>query len=542
MLEAIKPPPQVPPADPNVVVKPPEEAPPPKVEAPDLRFTPQGFRFTGNTVISSEELTALLAPYAFHEVDLDGLNEIVDKVKAFYRQRGYFLAVAFLPKQNISDGVVTIGILEGRLGKITVKHPFPPEARVTEDQVLGMLHARLKEGDIITERSVETPLLLIRDLPGAVVRSTLNRGAQVGTADLEVEVLPEKPKRITGEVHVDNYGNRYAGAYRLGVKASLVSPLGIGDLLSVQGFITNQNLSDFGDVSYLVPVGHLGTRVGVDYGLLNYSLGKEFADLNAHGTADVVNLFVLHPIQRSKDVNLFAQVGLTYQKLNDLQGGAPAQEKNIVGLKTQVNGDSRGTGYVNVYTAGVMFGSLGFGSDVEKSDDAGVNGFHTNGFFTKFYGDYQRLQQLAPNLALFFSASGQAASKNLTAAEKFALGGADRVRGYPEGEAIGDDGFATTLELRYTVPGLHVGAGGFVLTSFFDFGYIRFNAKPGDAPPPEPGQSNSVRLVSYGVGMNFGVPNKYLFRTSIAWHGGRKPTSDTHDNTPRVWVQWVQFF
>ncbi len=218
LLEAIKPAPQVPPADPNVVVKPPEAPPAPKVEAPDLRFTPQGFRFTGNTVISSEELTALLAPYAFHEVDLDGLNEIVDKVKAFYRQRGYFLAVAFLPKQNISDGVVTIGILEGRLGKITVKHPYPPEARVTEDQVLGMLRARLKEGDIITEKSVETPLLLIRDLPGAVIRSTLNRGAQVGTADLEVEVLPEKPKRITGEVDVDNYGNRYAGAIAWGLR------------------------------------------------------------------------------------------------------------------------------------------------------------------------------------------------------------------------------------------------------------------------------------------------------------------------------------
>lgn len=542
LMEATKPPPQVPPADPNVIVKPPEAPPAPKVEAPELRFTPQGFRFTGNTVISSEELTALLAPYAFHEVDLDGLNEIVDKVKAFYRQRGYFLAVAFLPKQNISDGVVTIGILEGRLGRITIKHPYPANALVSEDQVLGMLHARLKEGDIITEKSVETPLLLIRDLPGAVIRSTLNRGAQVGTADLEVEVLPERPQRITGDVEVDNYGNRYAGAYRLGLKSSLVSPLGIGDLLSVQGFITNQNLTDFGDVSYLVPVGHLGTRVGVDYGRLNYSLGKEFADLNAHGTADVVNLFVLHPIERSKDVNLFAQIGLTYEKLDDVQSDAPVQQKNIAGIKAQVNGDSRGTGFVNVFTAGVMFGTLSFGSDLEKADDSSVNGYHTQGFFTKFYGDYERLQQLAPNVALFFSLAGQAATKNLTAAEKFSLGGANRVRGYPEGEALGDDGFASTLELRYTVPGVHFAGGGLVLTGFFDFGYILANAKPGDAPQLDAGQPNSERLLSYGIGLNFGAPNKYLFRTSIAWRGGRKPTSDTHDNVPRVWMQYVQFF
>src|SRR5258708_16248772 len=76
LLDAIKPQQQVPPADPNVVVKPPETPPAPKAEAPDLRFTPQGFRFTGNTVISREELTALLAPYACHEVDLDGPNEI----------------------------------------------------------------------------------------------------------------------------------------------------------------------------------------------------------------------------------------------------------------------------------------------------------------------------------------------------------------------------------------------------------------------------------------------------------------------------------
>jgi len=50
------------------------------------------------------------------------------------------------------------------------------------------------------------------------------------------------------------------------------------------------------------------------------------------------------------------------------------------------------------------------------------------------------------------------ASRNLTSAEKFSLGGATGVRAYPSGEALGDTGYVFQGELRYIIPASRSGA------------------------------------------------------------------------------------
>lgn len=541
LLDTARPgPPPIPPADPDMI-RVPAEARREPVNAPPLTFRPQGFHFIGNTVISTEALNALLAPDVFREVDMNGLYDIADKVKAYYRERGYFLAVTFLPKQNISDGAVTIGILEGRLGRIIVKTPLPPQARITEKQVTDLVHAYLKEGDIITEKSVEEPLLLLRDMPGAAIRSTLNPGQATGTADLTVEVLPESVKRVSGNVQYDNFGNEFAGKSRLSAQVNLISPLGIGDALSVQGFFSEHALTKYGSVSYVLPVTALGTRAGFSYSRLQYRLGGEFQDLDAFGSADVYSLFALHPLVRSKNFNLFGQASLNYKRLDDNQGGDLLQDrKSLVGGRLQLNGDSRDTGYINVFSAGLEYGRLSISDATQQDIDSGPFGFKTQGSSFKLDYSVQRLQQLVPNLALFLNSEGQWANKNQTSAEKFFLGGPTRVRGYSVGEAAGDNGAVGTVELRYSVPGLHLGSTGVVLTSFFDAGFIQRNAKVSDAPDFDRAEPNDRTLTSYGIGMNIGAPENYLIRASVAWPGAGRQDDESH--SPQFWLQLTKFY
>ena len=74
------------------------------------------------------------------------------------------------------------------------------------------------------------------------------------------------------------------------------------------------------------------------------------------------------------------------------------------------------------------------------------------------------------SLAFYTGLSGQYASTNLDVVEKFQLGGANGVRAYPSGEAIGDKGLMLNLELRKSVA--KTKAGEFGVFGFYDAGSI----------------------------------------------------------------------
>lgn len=527
----------------------PVPTPPPVVDntpLPVIKITPKAFEFVGNTVFTAAQLSKEVEAYIGKEVDFDGLEEIVDKVKGFYRGKGYFLAVALLPKQEIEGGTIKIEVLEGRIGKIRTK-PVPANAALREEQFKGMVAARLKEGDLITEDTLERPLLQMRDLPGVDVRSTINAGEKLGTADIELEIVPVgNGRKIFANVELDNAGNRFAGEYRTTAKVAVNSLFGIGDVLNTTLTVGVTPVNVFGRIGYLAPVGYSGTRAGVNFSRVNYLLGKDFASLNVDGNATISELLVVHPFKRNKLFNLFGQVSLENKLLTDRQGTTPVQKRSINSIKLQFNGDLRGAASVNTGNIDFTLGNLSIKNSQTLEDDQGFAGFHTSGSFVKANFTFNRLQTLEAlklkNTELWLAVSGQVASKNLTSAEKFVLGGPGRVRGYPAGEAGGDQGIVATGELRYSVPGFKFGkTGGVALSAFVDYGWIARNAKPGQAPQGD-GSSNTRSLYGYGLGFNVGEQDKFVFRSDVAWGASGSSTSDTKASNPRFWFQGVKWF
>ena len=97
--------------------------------------------------------------------------------------------------------------------------------------------AGLDRGDIVANAPLERRLLLLSDLPGVAVKSTLVPGSEVGTSDLLVDLVPAR--RVTGSIDADDAGNRYTGYFRLGGSVNLNEPFGIGDVASVRGLVSN---------------------------------------------------------------------------------------------------------------------------------------------------------------------------------------------------------------------------------------------------------------------------------------------------------------
>ena len=81
----------------------------------DKRILVKKFVVEKNGIISEERLDNLFAPYLNKELDLHKLEWVCDLVSIEYHEKGYFLARAVLPEQEIKDGVVRIVILDGTI-------------------------------------------------------------------------------------------------------------------------------------------------------------------------------------------------------------------------------------------------------------------------------------------------------------------------------------------------------------------------------------------------------------------------------------------
>ena len=494
------------------------------------RFLLKSVRVTGNTAFAQSDLLAVVQDVIGKDVGFADLDAAAARISRYYRERGYMVARAYLPAQDIKDGAVEIAVIEGRFGKVNLDN----KSRVRDGVVRGYIAAL--PGNAVYEPALERKLLLLNDLPGVgEARASLRPGAQVGESDLLVELTPAP--FASGSIEYDNHGNRFTGANRLTGKLSLLSPLGLGDLLSVQltkGF----NGLDYGRLSYQVPVGGDGFKLGGAYSATDYQLGKSFSALDANGESTAYTLNVSYPFVRSRNFNLNGQAAYDWREFQDRIGAiATVTDKSTRAATLSLSGDARDA----LLGGGISVFSLAYGSgrvNLETPVVLAVDNVtaRTHGHFSKWNVNALRLQHLTERLSAYVALSGQKANKNLDSSEKFSLGGANGVRAYPSGEASGDSGYIATAELRYTMsfaalPGV---LQPFV---FVDSGSVTLNENPFAVG------ANTRHLSGGGVGLTWVKANDFQVKLTLATRMGNQPStaSDTDRHT-RGWVQAIKYF
>ncbi len=524
-----------PPREADVLPRPPDPKPALPVQ-PELRVTVKSFVFTGNTVYSDAFLQPVVAEYLGRQLNFDDLIEAATQVRAYYRERGYFLAQAYLPEQTIRDGVVQIGIIEGRIGEIEIVRR--PATRLRESLLAGIVGAHWRQGQIITETGLEKPLLLINDLPTAAVTSEIRPSRTLGAADLRVNV-DEGVGLANGFVDFDNYGNRFTGEYRFGASLNINNPLTLADQASFRGFRTDEDMW-FARLSYLVPVWYYGTRVGVSYSEFAYNLAKEFESLQAEGEGEVSSLFAFHPLLRTRNSNLILQFAYEDKRLLDQVFSTGTVERRAIdSIKAGVVGDFRDGvlgGGLNSYALTFSRGDLRLDPPALAAADIGATGRRTQGSFRKVNLDLRRLQRVTETMNLLVAFSGQEASKNLASAEKISLGGPNGVRAYPVGEASGDSGMVLQTELRFRIPGAKALGGDVTLSAHWDYGWVKLN----QIQLPTDGD-NERSFGGLGVGISLGNEGDFIVRATASDRTGELPTSDPAVRHPRVWLQAVKW-
>jgi len=485
---------------------------------------------TGETKFSEAELIAATG-FRPGELDLAGLRTLAARITDYYNSRGYFLAQAYLPAQDITGGAVTIAVIEGRYGQISLRNSTNLSNALANNILEG-----LNSGDVIAIGPLERRLLLLSDIPGVQINSTLTPGAAVGTSDLIVEVTPGQ--RVTASIEGDNEGNYYTGEYRVSGTVNLNDPLGIGDVLSLRALASTTGGLYYGRASYQAQIDKL--TVGVSYASLLYRLGKNFAALDARGYANIASVYASYPLIRSRNDNLYALASANYEMFHDTIGATSTvtnkdADTGTVGIAGNHH-DTLGGGGADSYSLNYTFGKLDIQTDAARALDLATA--RSNGGYGKLTYEADRLQTLTGPWSLFGEVRGQIASKNLDEYEKMELGGAYGVRAYPEGEAYGDEGYILTGEIRLALPNFVPRLPGQMqLAAFVDTGSVTLDKNPWVAGP------NTRTLSGAGIGFTWSATNNFFLTAFYAHRLGNAPITAAPDhNWGIVGVQLSKFF
>jgi hemolysin activation/secretion protein len=507
---------------------------------PGFKLDVKGFRFSGLSVVSPDSLQPLVQKYIGPERTFEDLQAAANAVTDHLRNRGYFVAQAYVPEQKLEGGIVELAVLEGRLAQVRVE--MADRAPVSRRFIESTL-STLTPGTVLYADTIERALFIANDLRGITVRSVVEPGPTPGTANLVVQVTPSK--RVDGTIEFDNYGSRFTGENRFGASLNVNSPLGFGDLLSFRALIGvpggGEN-TDFGRVSYLAPVGPYGTKIGVAYLKLRYHLGTDaFRALNQSGDSEVASVFALHPIYRTRNHNLFAQANFDVRDFHDDRRAVGiTSDRKIKAGTLSLNGDLRDAllgGGFNTASLALTRGDLDLRTAADFTGDQSAIGRHASGGYSKLNGSITRTNALSGPLSLYASYAFQLASRNLDGSEKVSLGGPGAVRAYAQGEATADEAQLASVELRYSLPAFSFVPGNIQASAFFDYGRGRLNESPLPAEVP----TNHRTLSGAGLGLAWGRQDDFFVRGSLAWRTIGVPISDPVDRKPRLYFQLVKY-
>lgn len=409
------------------------------------------FSIIGNKAMDTDDIQACLVDYTDKDYTLEGLKDIADRITDLYEQEGYGLAKAYIPKQAIEDGIVTIAVVEGELGFIEVT-----DNKYYTSEYVRNWFSHLKR-DAVRDQDIERAILLVNDTNALNVTTAFRRGNKPGTADLIVKVEDSYPLNL--DLEYSNHGNPLISRDRFGINLQAgLSPFS-GSEISIRALMGKSfDKTFYGLINYETPIGYQGAKWGLRYLYADYLVGGDLESLGIEGESQILGGYIKYPFVRTKKHNFYTTVGFDYkhmfERVMDVQKSN--DDLSVAYLRLDYDVIDRFLGdkmlaknYVALtYSHGFnkVFGSLG--NDEEDNNSV----FKADGKFDKINLDVVRVQKLWKDIIVLAKGSGQYSEHILTSGEKFSIGGANSVRGKRLGEFVGEKGYLASLEISSSYP------------------------------------------------------------------------------------------
>ncbi|MBD2341697.1 ShlB/FhaC/HecB family hemolysin secretion/activation protein [Calothrix sp. FACHB-156] len=453
----------------------------------------------GSTIFTTEQLQDKVEEFINKEVTFEELLAIRTAITKLYTDKGYTTSGAFLPPQDLTDGVVKIQVVEGAIEKIAIKGLSHLKTSYIRDRIGLATHPP------INLRRIEEALQLLQINPLiSSVQANLSAGTAPGLSVLTLN-LKEAPV-FTYAIQVDNNESASVGEIKGTALVAHQNLLGIGDRFSAE-YSATAGIDRY-SVRYEVPLnphdGTLSVRFEKSH---NEIVEARFVELGINSDAETFSIGLRQPLIR----NLTSEFALGFAV--DLRQSRTFIYKDTpfsFSLGTE-NGKSRVTvlrfnqDWVERSTNQVLAARSQFSLGLDAFD-ATVNDSGTDGRFFSWTGQFQWIRALAEDTILITRIGMQLSPDSLLPLEQFSIGGVDTVRGFRQNERVADNGIVGSIELRLPVVRDRNGIGIIQFAPFFDIG-TAWNHKL-EVPSPH-------TLAGLGLGLVWQY--KSMFAASLNW-------------------------
>ena len=498
-----------------------------KNEVQILKILVKDFKFDGNLYYSNEELEEVIKEAVNKELVYDQLINVTRAISNHYKANG-FLATAFLPPQDINDGVIKIKITEAMLGTI-IFDVEEEKLNISKENIRLKLLYKIEDSGVLNIDQLDKNVRNLNKIPGINALAELEEGKNFGETNVKVTAI--NTETIFGNTLVDNNGSRSSGYNKITNTINIDGLFNMGDRLAFTNVLSgdhhvkdNHEESNYYAVSSTMPVGYNGMLATLRVSKMEYKLSAPFDSTKPSGYSSEYNLSLNRPLIVSPNFNLNTSFSLGNNKyVNDL-GTGNNSDKDVLKSIFNLGFDSRD----KRLGGGINYGSFALSlakndlTDNSSNYDTDQATSDNNGRNFKGTLNLNRMQKLTDKTNLLVKFNGQLAADNLDGADQFSLGGPNAVRAYPSSEATGDAGFVASLELKRNL------FKNLESTLFYDYGKIKLHKSLWNDWNSTNKLKNNYHLQGYGVSV--GIPIFQNFSIN-ATHAKKISTNSGRDSS-----------
>lgn len=482
--------------------------------------------YEGNTKIKDKVLNSLADDIIDHEIYFEDLLTFALRVSRYYQSKGYLTSYAYIPAQQIKDGVVTVSIVESRVEDVDISGNKWARTWYLKNVMMG--RDGLREGTVFNAKALQGSLRELNEEKYIKAQSTVSKDGDA--TKLELDVKDRFPLRFS--FGWDDYGRSYTGVQRASFLLGLDNLTGFGDKIYGGTILSTGSTGVL--AGYSIPVSPYGTRLSFDYSNSNISLGGPYRGLNVKGRSQTMGIKVSHPLIKNAKTDLVVYTGVdfvdsnTYSKLLNYT----LSDYQLFVIRSGLRG-------IRDDKYGRWLGTLGVDVGLGGTKSGYANGPEST--FVKIVAGATRVQRLWGRVIGLVRINGQYSPNRLYAIEQMQMGGPYTLRGYQPAELIGDYGVTGTVEIRTPIPGfkkilpnkLKFIDDRVRLAAFYDFGWVKEHDNVYGYP------QNFLHSVGFGsyinitewlalqFGVGFPIGHKYYDESTARFYFGLNSEFDS---------------
>jgi hemolysin activation/secretion protein len=432
-------------------------APQSQVRAAPSSFYIAAFDVTGVTILDQATIENAVYDHSGPDRTTTDVEAARKALQDAYAQRGYEsvqVDVMPQPEERFAQGIIEITVTEAPVGMVQVAGAKHHSLELVRRQIPS-----LAEGKPLNVQTLQAELASANRFPDRSITPSFKAGATPGTVDVDLNVEDSLP--LHGSIELNNDHSPSTDPLRLNASLRYTNMWGVGHTLSASYIVAPQDRkqSEVISGSYMAPL--LGSPwTLLLYGYKSNSNVASLGGINVLGNGFQAGARAIYRLPGDKAMQSVT-FGLDYKNFDQnislsdqLVTTTPIEYMALFAGYNLSLGSDRSTLDASVsVTAGfrvfkkidcfqIESTSTCIPTDQFKNKDFDSN---ENFVHANIELDYKRTLPMDFIAALKFY--GQVADSHLVTNEQFAIGGLASVRGYYQSEAVGDIGYALSLEL-----------------------------------------------------------------------------------------------